>query len=313
MTDVTLSEGPDDRRRLTFPSRRTFLAMAGASLGAAGLAACSSGSAPAAEADDGAAPAPAGGGEPGLATPASVPDPESGLEQSGLLWTGARLLMATVAVDEAAARTWIPPGMELASPATATFFVAHYPLTQFGSVYNEGAVLLHIEDATGPAWHCPWMVVDDDTALILGREMLGFPKKMADITLDEGSDTLVGTVSRKDTEVLRIELPIGALTAEGGGVWTNRIVNVHGTFVGGMRLLEVKPLTETVHDRLIGTATVTLGSSDRDPLGGLVPEPAEGEALFAVLDFAELANGGVPSGDVLPADWAWPRQMAWAL
>jgi acetoacetate decarboxylase len=28
------------------------------------------------------------------------------------------------------------------------------------------------------------MVVDDDTALILGREMLGFPKKMADIELE---------------------------------------------------------------------------------------------------------------------------------
>jgi len=28
------------------------------------------------------------------------------------------------------------------------------------------------------------MVVDDDTALILGRELLGFPKKMADIELE---------------------------------------------------------------------------------------------------------------------------------
>lgn len=50
------------------------------------------------------------------------------------------------------------------------------------------------------------MPVDDDMALIGGRENFGYPKKMADkITLERKEERVVGAIIRKDVEILRIE------------------------------------------------------------------------------------------------------------
>jgi acetoacetate decarboxylase len=50
------------------------------------------------------------------------------------------------------------------------------------------------------------MPVDDDMALIGGRETFGFPKKIAEqISLKRDGDHVVGRVVRKEREILRIE------------------------------------------------------------------------------------------------------------
>lgn len=47
----------------------------------------------------------------------------------------------------------------------------------------------------------------DDMAMAGGREVFGYPKKMAEsITLSEEGSTVIGSVVRKGTEILRIEL-----------------------------------------------------------------------------------------------------------
>lgn len=299
-------------------TRRAFLASMGISATSLALASCkaadSTTDAPGAAALGGGAVSTAPSGT-AIASKADLRSPApamADMQPSGLLWTGARIVMCTVPVDASAVGKWLPPGLRAATPAMSTFFVANYPMTMFGSAYNEAAVLLHVEDEKGPAWHCPWIVVDDDTALVFGREMLGFPKKLAEIRLDEGSG-VVGTAARKGTEVLRIDAGTKPFTDASGPLWSKRIVNVHGSFVGGMRLLEIKTLTEKVHERKTGRATVTLGTTARDALGPLVPSPVEGDAIFAVADFGELANGGLPAGEPFPADWAWSRQISTAL
>jgi Acetoacetate decarboxylase (ADC) len=50
------------------------------------------------------------------------------------------------------------------------------------------------------------MPVNDDTAMIGGREQFGFPKKMAEsITLDRDGPHVAGSVVRNGAELLRIE------------------------------------------------------------------------------------------------------------
>ncbi|MFN8039019.1 MAG: acetoacetate decarboxylase family protein [Acidimicrobiales bacterium] len=303
------------------PDRRAFLAGA-AAVGLAGLAGCAAGSGRAgAGAEAGSAPAsitPAGPATTSLPSTASSNAPAvadaTPAAQSGLMLTGARMLWVTVPVDPAAAATWLPPTLRVAAPATASVFVAHYPLTSFGTpTYDEAAILLHVEADDGPAWHCPWIIVNDDTALILGREMTGFPKKLGEIGLDEGGGTVRGVAHRKGAELVRIEAPTAGLTPADGGVWTERLVHVNGTFPGTMRMQRIKPMTETVHQRSVGRARLTLGSSPRDDLAPLVPAPTEGDAVFAVLDFGSLTDGGLVGGDPLPGTWALKRQMATAL
>jgi acetoacetate decarboxylase len=41
------------------------------------------------------------------------------------------------------------------------------------------------------------MIVDDDTALALGREMLGYPKKMGAFRFDEQEKEIQASVSRR--------------------------------------------------------------------------------------------------------------------
>jgi acetoacetate decarboxylase len=228
---------------------------------------------------------------------------------SDYLWTNARLLAAEVAVSPQAAALLLPEALRLADPPTATLFVADYPETRFGSVYREAAVLLHASDAMGPALHCPWMVVDDDAALILGREMLGFPKKMAEIALEERGAHVVGTVRRRGTEVMRLEAELGEVEADPAPLFGQRMVNVIGTLVGGLQLVELAPTQERIRSSHRAEVKVTLASGDRDPLAELGAAPS-GRARYLKLDFG--AEGGTPPALAGAVDAAWVERRFFA-
>ena len=175
-------------------------------------------------------------------------------------------------------------------------------------MYREAAVLIHARDDAGAALHCPWMVVDDDTALILGRELLGFPKKLAEIELAERGDRVVGSVRRRGAEIMRIEAALGSTEAQPRPLFGQRMVNAIGTPVTGMKLVDLAPADETIHASRLAEAKVTLASSERDPLGELSAEPAA-TARYLRLDFGKAAGAGSgPSllGDV-DSDWLGRR------
>ncbi len=218
------------------------------------------------------------------------------------MWTNAKVLAVEVGVSREPALALLPAALRLPDPPTATLFVADYPETQFGSIYHEAAVLLHVEDAAGPALHCPWMVVDDDTALILGREVLGFPKKMAEIRLDAREGGLVGTVRRRGAEIMRLEATLHQTETAPEPFFARRMINVIGTLPLGMRLLELPPGQEMIHTAQHGEARVTLTSGERDPLGELKAVPV-GRARVVHLDFG-TSDGPPPRviGEV-DADW----------
>ena len=227
--------------------------------------------------------------------------------ETGYMWTNARVLAVGVAVSPQTASAWLPEALSAGEPPTATLFVADYPETSFGVVYRESGILLHVKDARGTAAHCPWMVVDDDAALILGREMLGFPKKLAEIALEERGDRVVGTVRRRGTEILRVEATLGATEADPAPLFGRRLVNAIGTPVTGMKLVDLAPAAERIRSSRAAEAKVTLASGDRDPLGELQPAPS-GPARLLVLDFG--GGGGEPTAPELiaDADAAWQQR-----
>jgi len=219
-------------------------------------------------------------------------------------WQNARVLWADIPIDPGPTGEILPPGLTLATPPTATVFVADYPYTTFGSVYHEAAVLLHGIDDQGPYVHCPWMVVDDDTALILGREMLGFPKKMADITVDIDGDHVVGTVARKGVELIRIEGAVVVGDDTPPALFDRRFVNLFGSIVNGMSLIELAPSGECFHECRRGDGKVLLGTSDRDPLGALAPA-TQATLRLATLDFAASSHNTQPRVISAITDDAW--------
>lgn len=118
------------------------------------------------------------------------------------LWDGAEFLLADVPLNRLQAMKVLPLGMRLTERPVATVFICDYPKTAFTVAYREAAVLIHVKTPLGRGLHCCWMVVDDDTAMILGREMLGYPKKMADIAYEDDGKTVRASVKRRGVEVL---------------------------------------------------------------------------------------------------------------
>ena len=217
-------------------------------------------------------------------------------DSAAYMWRNARVLAAEVPIAPEAAAALLPDALESVDPPTATIFIADYPETTLGLVYREAGILLHAQDAKGPASHCPWMVVDDDVALILGREMLGYPKKMAKITLEERARSVVGSVSRKAVEIMRIEATLGEADSDPPPFLGKRAVNAIGTLVTGMKLIDLPAPGEAIHAARLGQGKLTLTSSEHDALGEL-RVPADARVRYMTLRF----GGGPEAADASPA------------
>lgn len=122
-------------------------------------------------------------------------------------FTNAEMLMAIYRTDPEVIARVLPKPLKPAPEPYALAFVAKYPKTNFGVSYNEGALFVQAMYRGHVGGYCLSMPVDNDTALIGGREHYGFPKKMAEeISLETAGSTIVGRVVRRGTEILRIEL-----------------------------------------------------------------------------------------------------------
>jgi acetoacetate decarboxylase len=127
----------------------------------------------------------------------------------------AEMLVATFRTDFEIAREILPRPLSPSGEGLATAFVARYPETNFGCVYNEGALSLHCEYRGEKGWYVLSMPVDDDMAMIGGREQFGYPKKLADkIALEKDGDSVTGSVVRRGTEILRIQCRLGGVVDE---------------------------------------------------------------------------------------------------
>jgi len=78
----------------------------------------------------------------------------------------------------------------------ATAFVANYPKTNFGVKYKEAALFLYAEYKNIIGIYCLAMPVDNDMALIGGRELFGYPKKMSNIYFKKSEKEVEGWVER---------------------------------------------------------------------------------------------------------------------
>ena len=200
------------------------------------------------------------------------------------LWENARFVLVDVPLNREAAARVLPCGMRLQEPPTATLFISDYTRTSFTVPYKEAAVLLHVRTPLGSGIHCPWMIVDDDTALIYGRELLGYPKKLGGFVFREEGNRVTASVSRRGVEVLKIELERQEREVSPRPVFDDKTFNAGGP--GQMFLFQLvwmfRP-KEDIHEAWSAKARIEVRESEYDPVAGLVSgEPAS--ARFVVMD-----------------------------
>jgi acetoacetate decarboxylase len=200
----------------------------------------------------------------------------------------AEMLVATFKTDIEIARQILPHPLNLTSEGLATVFVARYPETNFGCVYDEGALFIHCKYRGENGVYCLSMPVTDDMALIGGREQFGYPKKIAEsISLERMNDNVVGSVTRKGVEILRIECSLEKETSENlmdylaepivdwDGVLGYKVISFLFKFFqspsGGFdylpRLVREPILFRPQGEIFEGKGKVTLTSTSVDPLG----------------------------------------------
>lgn len=73
----------------------------------------------------------------------------------------------------------LPPPLKPVKHPVVQAFIANYPKTNFGVIYKEAALFLFGEYDGVVGIHCLAMPVDKDMALIGGREVFGYPKKIS--------------------------------------------------------------------------------------------------------------------------------------
>jgi len=90
----------------------------------------------------------------------------------------------------------LPPPLKPTRRPLATAFIAHYPKTNFGPFYYEGALFLRAEFEGIEGNYCLAMPVTRDLAMAGGREEFGYPKKIADIQFKHDVNSVGGHVER---------------------------------------------------------------------------------------------------------------------
>jgi acetoacetate decarboxylase len=221
----------------------------------------------------------------------------------GWIYRDAHYLVADVELDPCAARRFVPFPLRLASPARGQVFTSYFPYTTFGSVYREAGVFFEVVSPLGiHAVYSPWMLVDDDVALIMGRELLGYPKKLGDFTWQHAGDAIRTSAHRRGAELIAMEGTLGERLPSPPPMLGRPHRNVRTS--AGLAL--PKLVAFTPHERVIEVRSASLAvritGSERDPLHEL----GLGRVLGARLHRVDLGGARPP----LPIAIASPIALA---
>jgi acetoacetate decarboxylase len=200
------------------------------------------------------------------------------------LWENSRFIIAEVPLDPKELKRVLPFGLWPTHPATGILFIVNYLQPSFTIPYKEAALLVKVRTLLGNGLHCCWMVVDDDTAMIYGRELLGYPKKMATITFEESGNSIKASVTRRGIRVLSMTGEKGEAQNPAAPVFDQKTFNVGGLgqFMAFSPVWLFRP-RELIKESYAARVTMKIAPSDYDPISRIVAgDPLSGR--FVVSD-----------------------------
>ena len=148
---------------------------------------------------------------------------------------------------------------------------------------------------------CADKIRDRREALIPGREIAGFPKKLAEVEWRRDGERIHGTVTRWGKRILSVEgrvqgpMPEAAIA---GGVSGPEMPALNYKLIPGPAgEIEIEEITKTQielipREQEIGQARIRCEPSEHDPIADLIPED---EGAMIVM----LSDNTIPAGEVL--------------
>ncbi|UCB60909.1 MAG: acetoacetate decarboxylase family protein [Candidatus Bathyarchaeota archaeon] len=125
----------------------------------------------------------------------------------GTILQDAVMVFATFKTKAEIVKRVLPPPLEPDPASTGFAYVAEFHKTNFGPPYNEGALFVSALYKEEVANYCLSMPVTNDMAMTGGREISGFPKKMAEkIAVEREGNQVTGVCIRKGVPIIKIKV-----------------------------------------------------------------------------------------------------------
>jgi len=211
---------------------------------------------------------------------------------------GARMLGVMYETRPEIVARLLPPPLEPADAPAATIFIAQYPETNLGPGYREAALLLRCRYQGEIGSYCLSMPIEsEESRLYNGRDIFGFPKKMARIHLENSEDAASGWVVRHGVRFVEIKAKLAARIPQFPPAVPNFLfkamprIDLTPGFDGPVLLCR-QQTDITMKSLQIGPAELTLLPSDSDPW-------AEVEAVKVVSAFYLVSDNTMQPGKVL--------------
>lgn len=127
-------------------------------------------------------------------------------------YQNVRKISAFCKCDPEKLARFIPEEFELGGDVIEVFVMEAPDAGPLGR-YNEGGVVIPVKYQGQPGGHVAFEYVETDDSLAAGREIWGYPKKIADVPLNFAADgTASGSVVRRGSKIIAIDFQPEAVT-----------------------------------------------------------------------------------------------------
>jgi len=125
----------------------------------------------------------------------SMPADAAAYQSPPFYYRNTRSIAVVFETDLEAALEALPAPLAMSEPATAILSFYEYPWTTFGP-YNEAILSVLAEHKGRPMNYIMHIAVTTEPPMLAGREIWGFPKKLAQIEFKNDRDMICGTLER---------------------------------------------------------------------------------------------------------------------
>ncbi len=196
-------------------------------------------------------------------------------------YKNAELVTLLFSTDRDKVADIVPPPLKVPRSPIVMAFVAWYPETTIGP-YHEAATFIqsYLKTQTSEGgkriegFYCNSMFVDSDIALAAGREIWGYPKKLAEMSVQIEGNKAIGLLRRKDTDIMKITVdlqnPLQQIP-DAETLTLKQILKPDGTGIEIQEFIRTSMKMEAI-DIKAGQATIEFQKSEDDPLYHLSPK-----------------------------------------
>jgi len=218
--------------------------------------------------------------------------------EKGYQLLDVKLLYAMFTTTMEAVEQLLPPPLKPGETLVCVAFVAEYHRTNFIPPYNEAAVFIPCQYKGEVGRYCVSMPVTTDIAMIGGREVYGYPKKIAEkIFIERVGNEVHGLCVRHGFPIIEIRGTLtGALDARdapGPSFVIKSMLDERGVGASKNPVL-IRNVNPSEFDKIeIGEGTLTFGESKYDYLHEI--------PIDQVMAIMYMENGSItmPPGEVI--------------